>query len=288
MQINCSKTFQAMFRTFLSILLIGLSLSAKSQLIINEVLYDPSNTGLEGDANGDGIYDQTQDEFIEIVNHSASDIDISRYRILDRVVADGLTTVRHRIDSGLVIPAGGCVVVFGGGTATGSFGGSHVEVDIGTQGLSMGNTGERVLFADSSGNIIDSLDTDLLSNNPDESYTRVPDVVGSTFAQHASVTPGKLFSPGTKADGTPFNTILYVTPQEKNTVLVWADEANKFFRLGGFNKSTAKKQILDPRGSCIMRLSENENSFSMQGFPAGVYTLRILSGKGKNLKFVLH
>jgi hypothetical protein len=50
MQINCSKTFLAMFRTFLSILLIGLSLSAKSQLIINEVLYDPSNTGLEGDA----------------------------------------------------------------------------------------------------------------------------------------------------------------------------------------------------------------------------------------------
>jgi hypothetical protein len=277
-----------MSRILLSLLLIGFSLSASSQIVINEVLYDPSNTSLEGDANGDGTYDQTQDEFIEIVNRSGADISLSRYQILDRVIASGLSTVRHRMDSSLVIPAGGCVVVFGGGTATGSFGGSHVEVDIGTQGLSMGNTGERVLFADSSGNIIDSLDTDLLSNNPDESYTRVPDIDGSTFAQHASVTPGKLFSPGTKADGTPFNTILYVTPQEKNTVLIWADPGNKFFRLGGFDKSPAKKQILDARGSCIMCLSENENSFSMQGFPAGVYTLRVLSGKGKNLKFVLH
>ena len=41
-----------------------------AQLIINEVLYDPSNSGLLGDANGDGTYSQTQDEFIEFFNNS--------------------------------------------------------------------------------------------------------------------------------------------------------------------------------------------------------------------------
>jgi hypothetical protein len=39
-----------------------------AQLIINEVLYDPSNSSLDGDANGDGVYDQDGDAFIEFFN----------------------------------------------------------------------------------------------------------------------------------------------------------------------------------------------------------------------------
>ena len=37
-------------------------------IIINEVLYDPSNNGLDGDANGDGNYSQDDDSFIELFN----------------------------------------------------------------------------------------------------------------------------------------------------------------------------------------------------------------------------
>jgi hypothetical protein len=46
-------------------------------LIINEVLYDPSNVGLDGDANGDAIYDQNQDEYIELFNTTSVSLDLS-------------------------------------------------------------------------------------------------------------------------------------------------------------------------------------------------------------------
>ncbi len=47
------------------------------QVIYNEVLYDPGNSGLDGDANGDGSYDQEEETFVEIVNVGATPIDLS-------------------------------------------------------------------------------------------------------------------------------------------------------------------------------------------------------------------
>ena len=41
-----------------------------------------------------------------------------------------------------------------------------------------------------------------LSNNPNESYTRNPDLTGP-FEQHNGVS-GTLYSPGTRTDGSPF------------------------------------------------------------------------------------
>ena len=45
-----------------------------------------------------------------------------------------------------------------------------------------------------------------LYNNPDESYTRNPDITGENFEQHSSIATasGALFSPGHKSDGTDF------------------------------------------------------------------------------------
>ena len=56
-------------------------------------------------------------------------------------------------------------------------------------------------------------DIEPLSNNPDESYSRYPDLNtepdsdGNLFFQHASLSEssGTLFSPGTRIDGTNFN-----------------------------------------------------------------------------------
>jgi len=201
-------------------ILLFLCLAASAshgQLIINEVLYDPSNTALEGDGNGDGTYDQIQDEFIELVNTGTTDLEVSKYKIFDKVIATGLKTRRHRIGN-FIIPPNGAFVVFGGGTAVGSFGGAIVAIDSGTAGLSLGNTGEIIILEDSSGNVLDSLDTDALSNNPNESYTRNPDISG-LYVQHSTATPGKLFSPGTKIDGTPFNTVLSVKESDNQTTL---------------------------------------------------------------------
>ena len=182
------------------------------QLIINEVLYDPSNAALAGDANGDGTYDQTQDEFIEFINTGATDLNVSKYQIFDKVIATGLKTRRH-VMGNFNVPSNGAIVIFGGGTAVGSFGGAITVIDSGTAGLSLGNSGEIIILEDSLGNVLDSINTDALSNNPDESYTRNPDITGD-FVQHGSVTPGKLFSPGTRIDGSPFNTVLSVKESE--------------------------------------------------------------------------
>ena len=57
-----------------------------------------------------------------------------------------------------------------------------------------------------SGNTFLTFDIEPLSDNPDESYTRSPDITGETFEQHSSIATanGALFSPGHKLDGTDF------------------------------------------------------------------------------------
>ncbi len=174
-------------------------------IIINEVLYDPSNQGLDGDANGDGEYVHDEDEFIEFFNMGGQ-IDISGYTISDAAQE------RHVFSSGTVIPANGVLVLFGGGTPTGDFGGAIVQTASGGL-LNMNNAGDMVTMRDNNGNEILTFDIDPLSNNPDEAYTRYPDLNetpnenGNVFFQHAGIpeAEGRLFSPGTKLDGTNFN-----------------------------------------------------------------------------------
>ena len=173
---------------------------ATTPMIINEVLYDPSNSGLDGDANADGVYGQEEDSFIEFINTDTANYDMSGYQIWDDTVSGAL---RYTIPSGTIVPAGGALVVFGGGIPTGTFGGAIVlTADTGTTGLSLGNSGEIIVVRNALGQPVLSFDSDALSNNPNESYTRNPDITGG-FEQHADNTP-LLFSPGTKIDGTDF------------------------------------------------------------------------------------
>lgn len=169
-------------------------------LLINEVLYDPSNSGLDGDANGDGVYAQNEDEFIEFVNLSSQSLDMSGYTIFD---AENLAinSPNHTFPANTIVPSGGAIVVFGGGTPTGDFGGAIVQTS--TSGdLNMNNAGDFMTVMDTNGNVVVTFDVTPLSDNPNESYTRNPDITGD-FVQHGSISD-VLFSPGTKVDGTPF------------------------------------------------------------------------------------
>lgn len=169
-------------------------------LLINEVLYDPSNSGLDGDANGDGAYAQNEDEFIEFINLSSQPLDLSGYEIYDDENLQ-INTPNHTFPAGTVVPPGKCIVVFGGGTPTGSFGGAIVQTS--TSGdLNMNNAGDFVTVKDANGTVVVTFDIDPLSNNPNESYTRNPDITGY-FEQSSTNTP-YLFSPGTKVDLSPF------------------------------------------------------------------------------------
>ena len=173
-------------------------------LIINEVLYDPPS-GIEGDANGDGTREAQEDEFIEFVNLGGS-LDLSGYSVHDNAQE------RHVFPQGTIIPSGGVLVLFGGGNPTGTFGNAIVQTA--SAGiLNMNNAGDFVTVYNSNGEVVLTFDVEPLSNNPDESYTRYPDLNlepgddGILFYQHAGIGEalGAFYSPGTKIDGTNFN-----------------------------------------------------------------------------------
>ena len=164
--------------------------------LINEVLYDPE-AGDAGDANGDGTRDANGDEFIEFFN-SGPEIDMSGYTISDA------SQVRHVFPAGTVVSLNGVLVLFGGGTPTGNFGGAVVQT-ASTGSINMNNAGDFVTLQDTSGTILLTFDVEPLSNNPNESYTRNPDLTGE-FVQHSGVDAanGALYSPGTMLDGSSF------------------------------------------------------------------------------------
>ena len=173
-------------------------------LIINEVLYDPPS-GIEGDANGDGIREAQEDEFIEFVNLGGT-LDLSGYTVHDKAQE------RHVFPQGTIIPSGGVLVLFGGGNPTGVFGNAIVQTA--SAGiLNMNNAGDFVTLYNTNGEVVLTFDIEPLSNNPNESYTRYPDLNlepgddGILFYQHAGIGEalGAFFSPGTRIDGTNFN-----------------------------------------------------------------------------------
>lgn len=194
-----------MKKLYLIVALVFIASASFGQLVINEVLYDPSNEALDGDANGDGAYDQEEDTFIEFVNTGSTNFDASGYEIWDDAAE---AEPKFVFPEGTFVPPGGALVVFGGGTLTGDFGGAVIFTTDNEDGMNFNNSGEVIVIRDDEGNDVLTFDSDALSNNPNESYTRNPDVTGE-FEQHGDNTP-ILFSPGTMIDGMPFNTAFVV------------------------------------------------------------------------------
>ncbi len=187
------------------ILLLSFACLGHGQLIINEVLYDPPDE-IAGDANGDGTRDPLEDEFLEIYNDTGGSIDLTGFKIYD---AEALSNdePRHVFPMGTEVLAGGVIVVFGGGTPTGDFGGAVVQTASGGQ-LNMNNADDFVTITNADGDVLAEFNVEPLSNNPNESYTRNPDITGD-FEQHNDNFE-VLFSPGTMVDGSPFNTMIPV------------------------------------------------------------------------------
>ena len=165
-------------------------------LLINEVLYDPAD-GIAGDANGDGVRDPLADEFVELFNSNPA-LDISNYTLSDA------TMVRHTFPAGTVVPSNGAIVVFGGGNPTGSFGGAILQTASEGQ-LNLNNAGDILTLRDNQGNVLAVFDINGLSGNPNEAYTRNPDVTGA-FVRHPTIPAanGALHSPGVKVNGSNF------------------------------------------------------------------------------------
>ena len=109
-------------------------------LVVSEVLADPPQ-GVEGDANGDGKRDPTEDEFVELVNTGTTPICLAGWTL-----GDVERPERHVFPLGRALGPGGTLVVFGGGVPTGRFGGADVQWA--RDGLSLSNEGDVVTLRD--------------------------------------------------------------------------------------------------------------------------------------------
>ena len=164
--------------------------------IINEIHADPDSSA--GDANGDGVAQFSDDEFVEIVNTSGVDADISGWVLSDAV------SVRHTFPSGSIVQDGCSVVVFGGGSPTGKFGASLVQT-ASSNALGLNNGGDTVTL--NNGSVDVAIASYGSEGGGNQSLTRDPDITGGALVLHSSVTNagGSRYSPGTQTDGSQFS-----------------------------------------------------------------------------------
>jgi len=194
------------------------SLEVRVPVVLNEILADvppddPATHAVEGDANRDGLRNSVDDEFIELFNPSQSPVDISGI-----VIADA-TARRFTFPQGTILEARAPLVVFGGGTpprADPAFGGSSIFT---AASLGLNDAGDSVSLKLPSGSsevtiTSHSYGTAAPGAHPapaDQSLTRSPDAAlnstGGDFVAHTLATNAatRSFSPGTRADGTSFN-----------------------------------------------------------------------------------
>ena len=173
-------------------------------LVINEIGADPSS--VDGDWNCDGTIDASQDEFLELVNTSGADLDLTGWTIYD-----GVPILRDSITAGTILAPGESLVVFGGGAPV--FAGAaypwcaalpaSVHISIASTGLlGLSNVGDIVSVYDAGGSLVDSYQFGAEGAN-DTSLVREPELTGAVFVEHlTAVGANREASPGTRRDGT--------------------------------------------------------------------------------------
>jgi hypothetical protein len=253
-------------------------------LIINEVLYDPAGTTpteLEGDANGDGVRDTFDDEFIEFYNLSSSILDVSGYEIFD---TNGLSNSvpRHIVPAGTVIPANGTFVVFGGGDITlGDFGNSIVQTASSGQ-LNLTNGGDVITVKDNNGNVVlvfDDVSTGLDFGN-NQSITRSPDVTGN-FVLHTTANGALDFSPGKTTGGTT----LTIIGQGFIGFKMYPNPLNDgMLNVSNFALSESKINIYDLTGKNVFTGETTNSKIDLNVLNDGIYLVRLENENGSQTK----
>lgn len=279
--IQLTLNYSIMKKLYALFLFLAVAHFSYGQLIINEVLYDPSNNALDGDANRDGVYGQDDDSFVEIYNSSASPFDISGWEIWDDTSSAG--TVQYTFPANTLVPALEAVLVFGGGTPTGTFGNSLTLNAV--NGFNFNNSGEVIGIKDTSGAWALLFDSDALSNNPNESYTRFPDITGP-FLQHSDTT-AVLFSPGTRTDGTPFSNSTGIGENKKeNTLNIFPNPVKNQLNLQGDEKIN-RLEIFNINGAMVFSLNKVSNQVDVSSLSNGIYILRVNTESGSShLRFI--
>ena len=170
-----------------------------ANIVLNEVHFDPA-PGLAGDANGDGFRDALLDEFVEIVNNNMHPVDMSGWTFWYN------NNMTYTIPADTVIPGQAALVLFGGPTPVGTFGGATVLWGTNTW-PNLGNNGGVISLRTTDGTPVFDVNYNTFGGfaggNTDQSLTLNPDVTGD-WGLHTDANPSLLWSPGLRVDGTPF------------------------------------------------------------------------------------
>jgi len=189
-------------------------------LVINEVFASGN-----GDANRDGAattaQDRFNDAFVEIVNRGDRPADLGGYQLF----TSSLATARHTFPPGTMLPPGGALVVFGGGTPalgiTPAFGTAWIQVaNAPTHGIYLIEPAATVSLRNPAGQEVAGFRYDHPAAAAD-SITRNPDGTG-TPSPHALLGDGSIFhTPGTRTDGRAFVTLTApLTPEINRSPVV--------------------------------------------------------------------
>jgi hypothetical protein len=160
--------------------------------ILNEVFASPKADG--GDANGDGIVHAVEDEFVELVNVTNRDVDITGWQVADTYMT------RFAFPGGSVLKPGQAVLVFGGGIDAAFTSFDNVAVFVSRNQLGLNNSGDRVTLTDKTGKLVDEM-----SFGPEGgkgmSLVRATDAdPNASWVLH----PSRKHSAGLRSDGSPF------------------------------------------------------------------------------------
>ena len=159
----------------------SLHVQKRPQLHISEVLADPQ-TGLRGDANGDGMRHAYEDEFVEILNRDSETVDLSGLRLADERKSS------FSFPPQTYLRAGERAVVFGGGSANNA---QFFRAD-GRIGDGLGNHRDTVYLLSADGSDTLAVAAYNLAKAPQQALVWLD----SSVITHASSGVDQLFSPG--------------------------------------------------------------------------------------------
>lgn len=238
-----------MSRKFFLVLLSASALAgsiacpAQAMVMINEILADPP-AGLAGDANRDGSRSASHDEFIELFNAGTAPVDLQGWSIADAV------SVRHVFGAPYLLEPRSFMVIFGKGSPD-LPGAAWQTASSGT--LSLNNSSDVVRLFDSG-----AVMADFAEYGPEggrgQSLTRLAEGdLSSVWVLHGEHpdSGGALYSPGARADGSPWPADFSETgPQEVTPVPepsgrqeATVPEPSGLMLLGLFGLAMARKNI---------------------------------------------
>ena len=162
----------------------------EGDLALNEVLVNVPG-GDEGDANGDGVRDAYDDEFVEIVNRTEHTLDITGVGVRNG-------SAEKFVFGPTCLAPQQAAIIFGGGQPAQR---PEMLVRVASSRFAFGNGGGSIVLAGSGGEILGAINYD---SAPAEALTLSPQLDGAQFVPHSTLSAERLTSPGTCAGGQSF------------------------------------------------------------------------------------